>query len=387
MIKSWSEFIREFVENSDSVIDAKMEELNDLISNLSDGNNIMYQWENRDNSELVVNFLFNDLSVRYELNIKDLKITKVVGESVDFSTEISSIDEALDIIEKDIHSILGIGEKSNIGKFKEFVNESKEYIVKWYDPLDHKHREELIKAVDEDDAKKRILNKYGKSHFDSNGILNIPQMNVSLKDIPVRRYMINNESYDSSIKRSEVLPIIDKIISISNLSIVDNEPDIERLIENLENSLSMYDRMVVEEVIDLMLFNYPDVSKEYIINKIIELGDRVLEKEGTEPSMVLRAFEDAFNELSNHYYISEKKKPGRPKAGRTKSGRKVPGKYLTKNRKLMKKEIEEFQGKDTYKKDWDADYKSGKGGQGKRHQTKKSAATKAYQKMFGNKNK
>jgi len=53
----------------------------------------------------------------------------------------------------------------------------------------------------------------------------------------------------------------------------------------------------------------------------------------------------------------------------------------------MKKEIEEFQGKDTYKKDWDADYKSGKGGQGKRHQTKKSAATKSYQKMFGNKNK
>lgn len=114
MIKSWSEFIREFVENSDNVIDAKMEELNDLISNLSDGNNIMYQWENKDNSELVVNFLFNDLSVRYELNIKDLKITKVVGESVDFSTEIGSIDEALDIIEKDIHNILGISEIASL---------------------------------------------------------------------------------------------------------------------------------------------------------------------------------------------------------------------------------------------------------------------------------
>lgn len=49
----------------------------------------------------------------------------------------------------------------------------------------------------------------------------------------------------------------------------------------------------------------------------------------------------------------------------------------------MKKEIEEFSGKKTYKSEWDADYKSGKGGQGKRHETKKSAATKAYQKMFG----
>ena len=41
--------------------------------------------------------------------------------------------------------------------------------------------------------------------------------------------------------------------------------------------------------------------------------------------------------------------------------------------------------KKEYKKDWDADYKSGKGGVGKRVKTKKSAATKAYQRMFGDK--
>ena len=49
----------------------------------------------------------------------------------------------------------------------------------------------------------------------------------------------------------------------------------------------------------------------------------------------------------------------------------------------MKKEIEEFRGTDKYKKDWDADYKSGKGGKGKRVETKTSAATKAYHKRFG----
>jgi hypothetical protein len=189
MIKNWNQFIREFIENSDNLIDAKMSELNDLISNVSDGTNIMYQWENKDNHELIINFLFNDMSVRYELDIDGLNLSKFANDVLDFNESIESIDEALDIIEKDIHNILGISE-----------------------------------------AKK-----------------------------------------------------------------------------------------------------------------------------------------------------------GRPKAGRTKSGRKVPGKYLTKNRKLMKKEIEEFQGKDTYKKDWDADYKSGKGGKGKRHQTKKSAATIAYQKKYSNK--
>jgi len=66
-------------------------------------------------------------------------------------------------------------------------------------------------------------------------------------------------------------------------------------------------------------------------------------------------------------------------------GHKIPGKYLTKNPSAMKKEIDRFRGKKEYKKDWDADYTSGKGGKGKRVKTKKSAATKAYQRMFGKK--
>jgi hypothetical protein len=74
----------------------------------------------------------------------------------------------------------------------------------------------------------------------------------------------------------------------------------------------------------------------------------------------------------------------RVKAQRYK-GKKIPGKYLTKNPSKMKKEIDTYRGKKEYKKDWDADYKSGKGGVGKRVKTKKSAATKAYQRMFGDK--
>jgi hypothetical protein len=75
--------------------------------------------------------------------------------------------------------------------------------------------------------------------------------------------------------------------------------------------------------------------------------------------------------------IDEAKKAQRYK------GRKIPGKYLTANPGKMKKEIDRFVGKKEYKKDWDADYTSGKGGEGKRVKTKKSAATIAYQKKFG----
>ena len=73
------------------------------------------------------------------------------------------------------------------------------------------------------------------------------------------------------------------------------------------------------------------------------------------------------------------------KGERTKKGKFVPKKYLTKDKKAMKKEIDQYSGKDTYKKDWDADYDSGKGGKGKRYKTKKSASTLAYEKKFGKK--
>ena len=97
----------------------------------------------------------------------------------------------------------------------------------------------------------------------------------------------------------------------------------------------------------------------------------------------LSSVEEGLDVVEKHIYeifeISERVKAQRYK------GKKIPGKYLTKNPGKMKKEIDTFRGKKEYKKDWDADYTSGKGGKGKRVKTKKSASTKAYQRMFGDK--
>ena len=173
----------EFIENSDNVIDSKMQELKDLIDGLSD-NNIIYEWENKSDHEIIVNFTKGDLAIRYEFDIDQMYVAKFVGNETDFQNYVGSIDEGLDIIEKDILGILGISERVKAQRYK---------------------------------------------------------------------------------------------------------------------------------------------------------------------------------------------------------GRKIPGKYLTKNPGKMKKEIDTFRGKKEYKKDWDADYTSGKGGEGKRVKTKKSTATKAYQRMFGDK--
>lgn len=223
MIKKWNEFIREFVENSENIIDIKMTELKELIDSVSGGHNLLYEWENKDNHEVIINFNWDELSIRYEFNIDNMSIFKVVNEQIDFQESVDSIDEALDIIEKDIHNIIGISES---------------YVGEW----------------------------------------------------------------GSSIKWDDLDDLIVKIVKISNLDLPDTA-DIEGLINSLEGRLSNYDDEVIESVIDLMLFNYPDVSEEYIRKSIINLGDKIINKYGTEPIMVKYAFEDAFDELSNYYNI------------------------------------------------------------------------------------
>lgn len=124
-----------------------------------------------------------------------------------------------------------------------------------------------------------------------------------------------------------------------------------------------------------------DLDSPHLIVKEIGDSDELEEIYNSHLSSV----EEGLDVIEKHIYdifeISERVKAQRYK------GKKIPGKYLTKNPGKMKKEIDTYRGKKEYKKDWDADYTSGKGGKGKRVKTKKSAATKAYQRMFGNKEK
>ena len=115
MIKKWNQFIREFVE-SESFIDAKMSELKDLVDNATDGNNIIYEWENKNDHELTVTFSTGELSIKYDFDIDDLHVTKTAGDKIDFQNNVESIEEGLEIIEKDIQSILGISEARKVPK-------------------------------------------------------------------------------------------------------------------------------------------------------------------------------------------------------------------------------------------------------------------------------
>jgi hypothetical protein len=66
---------------------------------------------------------------------------------------------------------------------------------------------------------------------------------------------------------------------------------------------------------------------------------------------------------------------------------KLPKKYLTKNPRVMKREIKKHKDKadddPTAYQEWDADYKSRKAGKGKPVKTNPSKYTKKYKEMFG----
>ena len=137
--------------------------------------------------------------------------------------------------------------------------------------------------------------------------------------------------------------------------------------------------VVVTVVRDEMAKTFDYDVDQGIIKKVSNGVEETVEVDSIEHG--LEEIENGINEIIGDQAMVERVKAQRYK------GRKIPGKYLTKNPGKMKKEIDRFVGKKEYKKDWDADYTSGKGGEGKRVKTKKSAATKAYQRMFGDKEK
>ena len=117
MIKKWNQFITENVTNPDSYLDMRMQEIKDLLDNTENSETLIYEWENKDDHELFINFSANGMNIRYEFDIDDMKVTKIANDVLDYEEQVESMEAGVEMIEKDIHSILGISER--------FLNESK----------------------------------------------------------------------------------------------------------------------------------------------------------------------------------------------------------------------------------------------------------------------
>lgn len=98
------------LKSESTYIETKLEELTDLIENF----NYTFDWiiENN-NIKAEIEMLDQEANIKWKVDLKSMKIEETTQQSgdVDFwSEEISSIDEAFEIIEKEIHYWLDITE-------------------------------------------------------------------------------------------------------------------------------------------------------------------------------------------------------------------------------------------------------------------------------------
>jgi hypothetical protein len=124
MIKKWAEFIKEDLDlDNKSYLDSRMQEIKDMLVGIADGQTLIYEWENKNDHELSISFTTDSLSIKYEFDIDDLTVSKIVGDTVDFTSDVDSVDKGIEVIKNDIHSILGI-EENNIfeSKYEELVS-------------------------------------------------------------------------------------------------------------------------------------------------------------------------------------------------------------------------------------------------------------------------
>lgn len=133
MIKRWNEFIKEeFIDDSINIeyIESRMQEFDDLISDTSKDEDwrgnltpmYSFEWsidketkefdeESDIQGQLNICLYVGGDPVKFEFDLDELRISKIVDdEEVEFSENVSSIDEGLDIVEKEIYYYLGVSE-------------------------------------------------------------------------------------------------------------------------------------------------------------------------------------------------------------------------------------------------------------------------------------
>lgn len=101
--------------------------------------------------------------------------------------------------------------------------------------------------------------------------------------------------WDSSIKKYDIIDILPKIYKVQEF-IHDNKEDFSNKIISI---LKPYDKIVISFISDMFLNNYWfSENNNGLIEVIIDLGDKIMNKYGTEPRQVINAIEDVISYFS-----------------------------------------------------------------------------------------
>ena len=94
-------------------------------------------------------------------------------------------------------------------------------------------------------------------------------------------------------------------------------------------------------------------NSQHILDNLEKMGDDIPAWVQDKISVTNHNMDAISTWIETNDEVNEKKKT--TKGEKSKKGKHVPKKYLTKNKSAMKKEIDQYAGKDEYKTQWDAD--------------------------------
>ena len=182
---------------------------------------------------------------------------------------------------------------------------------------------------------------------------------------------------EESFSKLKHMRLFEEFISGSDIGYVNVKmEELSDLVDSTDDEFISFEWSLNNNVLSAVLqINQEQTTFSYDI----QTGKLIRNIKGRLESDQCDIVEEAMDIIEDCIYnclgISERAKT----KGEKYKGKHIPAKYLTSKKKAMKKEIEEFRGKKQYKKDWEADIDKRSG---KRIKTKKSAATKAYQRMM-----
>ena len=153
MVKNW----RKFLESTEELVNVdyvngKMDELKDII--MDNGEDFQFEWSIDEKSGSGVESqgqlnitLTSSIITKFEFDLDSLKLEKLIDDEVEFSEVVDSIDEGLDIIEKEIYHYIGVSENK--------MNES----TQWLPPSMLRELNQLSQRNDDIGKLARIVNK------------------------------------------------------------------------------------------------------------------------------------------------------------------------------------------------------------------------------------
>jgi hypothetical protein len=100
-IKLFREFV-EILGFEPPGIDDKMQKIENMVAEISNGTDIIYRWENRDNHELIVNFIYYGNPIRYEFDLDNLTLDKYIDDELEYTKTPPDIEGGISMIKRDI---------------------------------------------------------------------------------------------------------------------------------------------------------------------------------------------------------------------------------------------------------------------------------------------